>query len=698
MSENPRFASKAEAERFLARIERQCEQRMAYYEGIGEKRAARVWEHAALSIFKNRNPEPFMALGTMKRLPVTIEEFISSREFLADTFTIWPTLMPDLKAMNPDVFIGEEPVHEALLGGATGTGKTFLSQATIIYQCYLFSCFNNPRRLFKLSPVTPVVFMLQSVSPTITKRVIYDPLRVAMINMPYVKKYMPYDKYKESSLEFEDGLMIVPSAASLQSIVGQAIPGAILDEVNFMAVVENSKQVPGQNGLGGKFDQAEIAYTNLSRRRRRSFLTKGYSMGCLCVVSSTRYVGDFLDRRIDEVRKFGEKNILTLRRKQYEVAPQERYSGEKFRVLIGRTEYPTRVLEDYEQEGVHYPEGAHVELVPVELRTDFLRNPEGAQRDYIGIASSAITPFFRKRQKINDALARGDERGIPAFVTRDSVILAEHGMPEFNVSVLRSLSKTERAKPRWIHVDLSRAVDRCGIGMVALDGFITSPVQNVRGVASTLPKFTVEIAVGIKPSSYAEIDIATVRNWILQLVAIYGLNVVAVSFDGFDSRETIQSLQKSGIRASVVSMDTSTAPYDDLRDAIYEDRVDIQPDCELLAHELRTLEFFADKNRVDHPPRGTKDVADAVAGAIHNAIKSRRVRNGVMLTEDSDYVPEYQEHEEDGPADGRLADQPASRPRPSPSLTSAAERIQAIKNSATPRFRLRDPVVRIRKP
>lgn len=512
------------------------------------------------------------------------------------------------------------------------TGKTHLSQITIMKGAYNLSCFDQPQRLFRLTQATPLVFMLQSVSPTITKRVIYKPLREILTQMPFAQKWMPYDRYNESVLTFENNVVITPMQASLQALVGQAIPGAILDEVNFMQVVEQSKQVAGATGLGGRYDQAEVVYTNISRRRKRSFLTKGYSMGCICVVSSTRYLGDFLDRRIDEVRKFEERNILTLRRKQHEVAPPERYSGEKIRVLIGTPEYPTRVLEDTDIPGIHYPENALVETVPVELRVDFMRDPEAAQRDYLGIATAAITPYIRKRQKINDALSRGRDRNLPKLVEKDMVMLQTEGMPVF-ISENFPISAAERGKSRWVHVDLSRVKDRCGIAMVCLDGFLSQPVRAAEHVSETMPKFTVEFAVGIQPSPASEIDIAEVRGWVMRLIKDYGLNIEGVSFDGFDSQETIQAFRRSGIWSERISVDIAVAAYDNHRDMLYEDRVDYQPDCELLADEMRTLEYYPEKNKVDHPPRGTKDVSDAVTGAIGFALRSRRVRNGAEFVQ-----------------------------------------------------------------
>ena len=621
---------------------RRAERLVRNAEGVGgpHSRLARIATHAAEQVIVHGNPAFVHGLTMMKHLPVTIEEFMESNEFLGGVeYDIWPALKQDVYEMNPDVMAGEPAVHEVYLGGATGTGKTFTGSATIMYQAYMLTCFEKPQKLFGLSPTTPIVFMLQSVSPTVTKRVIYTPLRNAITNMRYFQKHVPFNKYVEGELQMEQEIRIIPALASLQSILGQAVCGALLDEVNFMTIVENSKRAAGPAGLGGKFDQAEETYSNISRRRKRSFTTRGISIGCIVAASSTRYKDDFLDRRIDQSIKFEEPNVIHFRHAQFHVNPKfndPALFGGTFQIAVGNDEQGTTVIEEGMLPGVHYPATAQIMDIPMPYKPDFQKNPDAALRDIVGIATDAISPFIRKRQKIVDAINRGTIRAIPSMVEKDDVELATDGMPVLNRDYLMRLSPAQRRKPRWVHVDLSRNKDRCGIGMVALEGFVASRVGDVEGIAASLPKFTVELAVGIKPSAVAEIDIADVRNWVMQLVAVYGLNIAGISFDGFDSRETIQTLNKAGIRAKALSLDTSPVPYEDFRDALYEDRIDIQPDCELLSVELRTLEFYPQKNKVDHPPRGTKDVSDGVAGAVANALRSRIVRTGIHLDQDSE--------------------------------------------------------------
>jgi hypothetical protein len=605
-----------------AALLRNAEKVYAHALATGEVRYGKMIHHAFTQLADHNNPAFLLALKKMKRVPVTLDEFIDSNDFLGGQMDIWPKLREDLKLMNPDQLIGEEPVNEVLLGGATGTGKTNTATVTQAYQLYNLLCFDWPQELFSLSRTTPIVFMFSSVSTTITNRVIYKPFRDLFLGMKFTQRYVEFNKQLESSLSIGQNIMVVPALASVQSMVGSAVISGILDEVNFMARVENSKMVVGATGAGGIFDQAEQTYRNLSRRRKSRFITRGISPGVLCVVSSTRYKGDFLDRRVDEIRTTGEKNTLVFRRKQYEVAPQTRYTGERFRLLVGTDRYPTRVLEEHEVPGKHFPAEAEIEMVPVEYLADFKRDAEAALRDIVGIATDAIRPFIAQRDRIIDAINAGRAARLRPVVDREVIVLAEEGLPPLP----ETFRPQDSGAPRFVHIDLSITSDRCGVAMVRHDGFV-----QVRG--ERLPKFAVELAIGIKPDPQNELQISELREWVLRMISRYDLNVVQISYDGFQSRESIQVLRRAGVRATNVSVDKTPEPYESFRSALYDGRL-LLPENEVLRQELIQLEWLAHKGKVDHPPRGTKDIADAICGAFFAASKHPIVRTGVRALDD----------------------------------------------------------------
>lgn len=631
----------------------------------GLKREAEVMYHAANQLIEHDNSLWFRAIGAMNKMPVTIDEFIESDEFLGHGggLTVWPTLRDDLRAYNPDVFTGAEPIHEIVDGGATGTGKTHKAIITQAYQLYLLTCFDNPVTLFpNLSNNTTIVMLFQSVQDRVTRRVIYDPFRSAFLGMPYSRRWVNHDKNKESTLVISLGrsakVEVAPALAQLNAMVGQAIIGGIIDEVNFMAVVENSKNVPGSRGQGGHYDQAEIIHSNITRRRKGRFQTPALSIGALSVLSSTRYRGDFLDKRQASIKENNEKNVVMRRRAQYEVQPVYQDCTEWFDLLVGNTDYPTTILKPVAKRGVDYPEGGMVVKIPMSYYADFKRDPEGALRDVCGIATDVIAPYITQRHKITESVMRAAERGMRPFVLKQNVDTSVEGLPVINPDWL----PRDKDTPRYIHVDLSQTGDRTGIAMAKPDGYMDI-VDEHTGLCTRLPRVAVELAVSIQPSPAKPIDLPSVRAWILALKQVYGLNIAQVSYDGFDSRESVQLLRKAGIQAVGLSVDMTTAPYDYLRDALYDDRVDII-DNELLRIELSNLEFDENKNKVDHPPKGSKDIADAVAGSVYSAATARGIRHGVGSS--AAPTSSQGEGEEDG--------QPSQPPRRGPTRRNVSRR------------------------
>ena len=93
------------------------------------------------------------------------------------------------------------------------------------------------------------------------------------------------------------------------------------------------------------------------------------------------------------------------------------------------------------------------------------------------------------------------------------------------------------------------------------------------------------------------------------------LEVKWVSFDQYQSADSIQLLRYIGITSGVQSMHRTTASYEILRQALYDGRVQI-PRHDKLLKELQELEFDAKRNKIDHLPAGSDDCADALAGVV----------------------------------------------------------------------------------
>lgn len=400
------------------------EQRVAYLDGVGQHRYARIFEHAVRQAVENNNYDYIKAISNCERFPVTIEEFVTSKEFLGDIIQIWPTLLDELKAFKPDIMAGKDPIFEVLNMSAIGTGKTIIGQVSTMYDIYFLTCFKSPQGLYpSLNKYTPIVIVLQSIREGVTNRVLFNPLRDMFTNMPHTKKWIDWNRDKESVLELEKRIILQPMIASTTTILGQAVIGAHLDEANFMQVINESKKATGPDGLGGLYDQAGEVYTAVSLRRRSRFITNGPNPGLIYVSSSVNYNDDFLARRIRQLDQEADKHVHVINYKQSDVKPHV-FSGETFRFLVGSSDYPPKMLSYQDKAGLDYPIDGVVEDVPIEFLDNFRLDPDKAQRDILNVASSAINRYIGQTNKIVEAITRWKESTNKPLVEKENVVLA----------------------------------------------------------------------------------------------------------------------------------------------------------------------------------------------------------------------------------------------------------------------------------
>lgn len=559
----------------------------------------------------------FTFLTHLERTPVSIEDFIDSPEFLGATdLKLWPEVRKAIIEINCNWWkgVGYGAYDEALLMGATATGKTSISMVTQMYQLYLLTCLTNPQGLYGLPKATSIVIAIMGAKPRVVNKVIYIPMKKMIESMPYFQKFAMPSKLVESEMYFEEkNIRIAQSGGDEDAVLGEAVISSICDEINFMNVVLRSKKAEVSSGRAGLYDQAQQVHSTLQRRKRGRFTRPGPMIGLTIGSSSTKYRGDFTDKHKTFIEKNEIKTCYIYNRKQFEVVPQSRFSGKKFRLILGNDVYhDTRVLTDDEE----VPSGAWVESVPIEYLDDFLKKPYDALRDVLGISHNALAPFIKTRHKIFECVEAGREANLESFLTMDHVILGEHGMPK----VKDGTYCANPSRPRYVHIDLSRNQDNCGIAMIRFDGM--REVQRSNGMKELLPIATVEMSCSIAPDANNEIDVAEIRAFVKHLKTKYGFPIRGVSYDGVDSRESIQAWRKDGMRASMISVDRSSTPYKQVRDALYDTRLILQDDP-VVTTEFLDLEYDEGKDKVDHPVNSTKDVADAITGAYTNMLERK---------------------------------------------------------------------------
>lgn len=573
-------------------------------------------------------------IGQLTQQPVSIEEFLDSEDFMGATdLALWPAVRQAIIDINKDWWKGKTrggAKAEGLLMGATGTGKSEIIKVTFAYVLHLLHCCKNPQALYGLPKSTTIVLMVQAAKPHVTKKIIYLPLRNYVQTMPWFRRNAPFLKHVESEMYFTElNIRVVTGGSDSDSVLGEAIIAAGIDEVNFMNVVQKSKKAELGSGRPGIYDQARNVFDTVSRRREGRFMYQGPHIGCIFCSSSTRYVDDFTDKRLAEVRENDEYWVYVYNIAQYDARPPDdpRYSGEKMKIVVANAAAADiRIIE----EGERTLKTDDVIELPVEYKEHFLRDAAGALRDIVGMSVNALTPFIRRRNKIDDAVVRGLEHGVESFLIKDNVNLGLEGLPR----VRKGKYCANPGKPRYVHIDLAINGDRCGVAMLRFDGF--SQVTRETGEIETLPVVTVEMAVSIQGDHEQEVDLFEIRSWVKTLKKMHGYPIRAVTYDGWNSLESRQQWKKEKMKTGEVSVDRTSVPYKQLRDGFYDDRVTMVENP-ILLEELYSLEFDDSKpngGKVDHPPNGSKDVADAVCGAYITLLK--RSENWVERNEDAE--------------------------------------------------------------
>ncbi|MEY9790962.1 hypothetical protein [Sinorhizobium fredii] len=173
-----------------------------------------------------------------RELPVDFRTFVESTQLLNKRGVLWPRVVECAMELNSGRYV------EAVLTGAIGVAKTTLALYTQAYQLYVLSCLADPHRLFDMDPSSEILVIFQSVTKNLAQDVDYRRFRDMIYASPYFTTLYPFDAERESDMRFPRNVVVKPVAGHDAAALGQNVIGGIIDELNFMAVVENSKANP----------------------------------------------------------------------------------------------------------------------------------------------------------------------------------------------------------------------------------------------------------------------------------------------------------------------------------------------------------------------------------------------------------------------------------------------------------------------
>ncbi len=557
--------------------------------------------------------------------PVTIKEFLEDPYYLG---AVGPSLYPAWREVLEEVFSPGRRVWEFILSGSIGSGKTTVAVVALLYKIYTLSCLRDPQKFFEMAPGSPIVFGLYNVFKYKVRTTSFAYAAGFLELSPYFRDRWPRNPRRTADIEFPDGVRVIHGSDELHSI-GENIYACLVDEMDFMraGATEEDK------------GQAYRLYTSTARRMESRYMRLGEIPGLMVLISSKSSQGGFIETRIAE--RVGDPRVFIADKPLWEVKPG-RYSGAKFPVSVGGRESDSRLLTETEAKA----SPGKVIWVPVEHRQAFVDDVDAALRDIAGVATEAEQAFIPSRSDIyaccdatrshpfskqEFSITISSETAIEDLFLHDQLLRVIHS--NFAPRVAASSS-------RYLHVDLGVTGDSAGIAMGHVAGSKElQKASRVDGASYTTraPLLYIDFMLRIVPEIGTRIDFQKIRDFIYALRA-YGFPIKYVSFDGWQSEDSVQQLLHHGFEAGILSMDrppkpTEGHPYSYLRQAILEHRISYYAYERFLTEAVnlkRSVPKATHLWRVDHPVymldsggrkvRGSKDVADAVGGVVRHCM------------------------------------------------------------------------------
>lgn len=543
------------------------------------------------------------AMQQEKEPPVGPRRFFTDPHYMGASVSLWPALFDEVCEACSGKYI------EAVWTGAIGTGKTTGALAVLAYYLYRVMNLRSPHKTFDLDPNSEIVFVMQSVTGGTAFTVDYMRFRRMLESSPWFQLNAPHEKDRKATIQFHDSAVFVqPLPGTETAAIGENVFGGLIDEVNHMKVVQKS----AKKRDGAAYDQMLENYRAISRRRESRFQRVGRVPGMLCLVGSANYAGQFTDRKKAErdrqLQSTGETSIYLFDKRPWEVQPEDRFSPQRFSVFLGDGSRKPRILKP--GEAINPNDAPYVMAVPVDYRSQFESDLPGAIKDIAGMALQGFSNFIPNYAAIKAAFGTKRNLFTPDWCDFDTqgAVIPKHSIP---------LPK----EPRYVHIDLALSMDNAAFCMGHVSGF--KVVNRGGGVQDVFPQITIDGLLSIRPSGGSQIPIHKIKKLVFALQTL-GYKIEWVSLDGFQSADFIQTMRRSGIRSGIVSLDRTPEPYMATKQLILDGCVH-GPPSELACTELSELVWVSKDTKVDHPPDGSKDLADTIAGTCYGLATKRAV-------------------------------------------------------------------------
>ena len=462
-----------------------------------------------------------------------------------------------------------------------GSGKDYSSTIAVSYIVYLLLCLKDPATYYGKPPGDSIDILNIAINSQQANNVFFKGFKTRIDRSPwFIGKYDP----KASEMKFDKAITVHSGHSEREAWEGYNVIVVILDEISGFAI---------ENTTG--HDQAKTADA-IYDMYRASVDSRFPDFGKVILLSFPRFKNDPIQKFYDSV--IAEKEtIIRSHRFKMDIDLPDGTEGNEFEV-----EWEEDHINSYLIPKVYALKRPTWEVNPTrsieDFKVAFYKNSMDALGRFACMPAEMIDAFFKSREKVEKAFNIA-------------------GLAVDKFGRLEEWFKPDPDKKYFIHVDLAQKHDHCAVAMAHVDRWVNVKITNE--YSQPAPIVTVDAVRYWTPTPDKSVDFTEVKDYIISLKT-RGFNINVCTFDRWNSHDMMQQLKAYGINTEILSV--SKKHYDDMAMVILEERLS-GPHIPLLIDELLQLKIMRD--RVDHPRKGSKDLADAVCGSVFNSISRTRV-------------------------------------------------------------------------
>ena len=584
------------------------------------------------------------------RRPPKITEFIEDPYWLGSVLlpsADRPGLFPTWKEVLSRDFDLDSRIHNLVITGSLGTGKTYVADIILLYRVVLARLLRNPQNFFGIGVGSKIFYVLLSLTKAVVQETAFGDLQNFMANCPFFLEecnFNPDSKYTNFRIPLGNGI-IVTAGSKGWHIIGRNTMGVMLDEGNWR--LESNPDT-----------KAYQLYDEVRTRIQNRFQTMSGFLPAISILSSSaKDESSFTEKVIKDIEDSKDTQTQAVYRYAvYHIKKHTLKLGDRwFKVAHGLKNMEPLVLSGwYDIKGnpvahggiTHEtpPPGARVELVPMDYHAAFVRNCRVSLQSISGISTGGSHRLFPNTIDIDRCISLSESEGVLNPCKMDMIPVSQEDdkqvwdyLDHKKFIALRQSRYEPLRHPsalRFAHLDLATTsmagVGICHfVGQKLVEGLILDgkPFAEYRLVVEY--DFILTIVAGAsKPISFEKIQ--TFFFW-LRDVCNYRFGMVTA--DQFQSVQALQMLESRGFKTDNLSVDKNKAPYYAWRSAFEENRLRLYRQHQMMREAEELLDG---PDKIDHPyPDGSKDTTDCACGAYFNAVTAK----DKMLSMSSESAP-----------------------------------------------------------